>query len=262
MEGKNHSMSQYSADNSRFAKRNPINYSQYSQYANFQTQNMSKFADAIAVKSKQKSWVYWVSQCPKAFQQAEIGSLSKYDEKASKSLDLAVERSKYAEKPVSLIVYSTPYEDNTGRIVYPKGKTWAVYSYIRALYEQNVISDPLHEVFYTSESEILDNLLQWSSKDKRSWLYDKAFDSGMKIVVVDNINGNAGRLKRKYRLDAWESFQQAAILHPEISYVFAFAGDAQDSSLAPIIAMFKTFLDPDSLIRVELKRGIETEGQE
>ena len=105
-----------------------------------------------------------------------------------------------------------------------------------------------------TEANLLDKLTSWKNDD---WL-KTVFTDRTRLVIIDNINGDAGMMKRqKYGLDAWDRFVEEAMKHNGIGYVFSFSGNFDDMSLLQIKKVCFKLLYGKKAVKAILEHGVE-----
>lgn len=250
-------------DGTNIYRQNSTDYDAYNEYMRSQREMSEKAINAQRKKESQRSWEQWMRWCPQDFRDASIESIRSHDPDVSDALSKAVEESKRLGRPSSVILGSKAYDNpnfkpgsdmpSEQRRLIPKGKTWAMYAYVSALYAAGAIDDPIHQVSLTTEAMMLDKLTSW--KDD-GWL-DSVFTPDTRLVIIDNINSGAGEMKRmKYGTDAWNRFAEEACKHDGIGFVLSFSGDFNDMGLMPVKQIgFK--IVKGKAVKALLAKGVE-----
>lgn len=240
-------------DGNSIIRHNSINYESYHDYMDRSSKESERTSRAMRMAMARKSRSAWLADQPRQFRQASIQSIGEHDPKAMRALESAVEQSKSTGSPCSLIIGSKS-EDMGRDTVNPKGKTWAIYAYIKALIDADIIIDPAAEVAMTDEVSILDGYTDWKnatlSKTRRT-LFE-----GRRLVVIDDINSDAGMMKRnKYGKDAWSRFAADASRNANgCGIIVAFSGDYDDMSLQPVKEALRKIMSGAKVVLLE--RGV------
>ena len=252
-----------SYDGKHIYRRNIIDYNAYNEFKKAQEKISDDSVREQNEKNREESWDQWMTWCPQDFRSASIESIGAHDPDVEKALNDAIAQSTPGN-PSSVILGSREY-DNPDYIrgsndpkhaltLIPKGKTWAMYAYVSALYSHGIITDPVSEISMITEANLLDKLTSWKNDD---WL-KTVFTDRTRLVIIDNINGDAGMMKRqKYGLDAWDRFVEEAMKHNGIGYVFSFSGNFDDMSLLQIKKVCFKLLYGKKAVKAILEHGVE-----
>ena len=250
-------------DGTNIYHQNKTDYDAYNAYMREQRQMSDDAINEQRRNESKRSWEQWMQWCPQDFRDASIESIRSHDPEVSDALEKAVKVSKESHVPSSVILgsysYNNPYykpgsdKPSEQRKLIAKGKTWAMYAYVSALYAAGVIDDPIHQVVLITEAMMLDKLTSWQND---GWL-DTVFTPDTKLVIIDNINSGAGEMKRaKYGTDAWNRFSEEANKHDGIGFVLSFSGDFNDMGLMPVKQIgFK--IVRGKAVKAVLKKGVE-----
>ena len=215
-------------DGRSIIRHNIINYDAYKEYERKQALEDKRLTKLRMQKLSKESYSEWIKWCPENFKDASIESIGKHDDEVMRTLYEAVKISEQKGTPQSLIIGSRKNRINSGLAVIPKGKTWAMYAYISALCNSHIITDPINQVYITDEVTMIDNNINW--RDDGQFM-NTVFSPDHRLVVVENINSDAGAMKRKkYGDDAWGRFVAAAE-GKNAGIVMLFSGDYDDMSL-------------------------------
>lgn len=216
-------------DGRSIIRHNTINYDAYKEYERRQALEDKRLTKLRMQKLSKESYSEWIKWCPESFKDASIESIGKHDDKVMDILYEAVKISEQKGIPQSLIIGSSCGDHRTGSLkIIPKGKTWAMYAYISALCKAHIITDPINQVYITDEVTMIDNNINW--RDDGQFM-NTVFSPDHRLVVVENINSDAGAMKRKkYGDDAWGRFVAAAE-GKNVGIVMLFSGDYDDMSL-------------------------------
>lgn len=209
-------------DGNSIIRHNNIDYRAYAEYSEARRRESERLAREAARRNAKESYREWIQWCPPAFRNATIDSIGEHDPDVMRTLREAVMESSRTGLPCSLMIGSKGYRDNANNSVLPKGKTWAIYAYISELSRRGVITDPMRQVIMISEEDVLDKNTNW--RDSGSFMKE-VFDDDHRLVVVENINSDAGLMKRsKYGMDAWGRFINAADGR-EAGIIMSYSGD-------------------------------------
>ena len=217
-------------DGTRIFHKNTIDYAAYDSYQKEQKQRSRQDVDAVQKRIRERSYEQWKQWCPRDFRDATINSIGKHDPDVKDALIRAVKSSMQKGNPTSVMLGSKSRRTPSG-ITMARGKTWAMYAYVSSLCKAGVINDPVKEVLILTEATLLDRNTDW--RDGGQYMKE-VFSEERKLVIVDNINGGAGAMKRqKYGDDAWGRFVEAG-QGRGIGFVFSFSGDFDDMGLKDI----------------------------
>lgn len=229
-------------DGNRIYRKNNIDYNAYNDYQRIQKEKSESIIKTIDTEVSKVSWEQWLAWCPQDFKDASIVSIGEHDPDVMNQLNKAVEKSESRGYPYSVILGSEAKENpkyvrggKEPKKIIPKGKTWAIYAYVSALYEHKIITDPVKQVKMLTEAEILDKLSEWKNEEREAWLRTIINDE-VRLVIIDNISGGAGTMKRqKYGDDAWGRLVDAACKYDyKMGFVLSFSGDFKDMTLQKI----------------------------
>lgn len=253
-------------DGRNIYRKNNVDYNAYNDYMQAQKKRGDEAVKKQVKKQREVSWEQWMQWCPQDFRDASIESIGEHDPQVEEKLNKAVAASVRRNVPYSIILGSAQKENpnyvkgsnkpGESRYYIPKGKTWAMYAYVSALYEAGVIIDPIHEVKIITEAELLDKLTTWNERDMNKWLAS-IFDKDVKLIIIDNINGGAGSMKRtKNGMDAWNRFLDESVKHDGIGYVLSFSGNIKDASLIKLKEIAYDMVKKRAAVAV-LENGVE-----
>lgn len=214
-------------DGRKIIRHNVINYNAYKEYEEKQIREDRRLSDQRKKQLSKDSYEEWIRWCPENFRNASIESIGNHDPDVMNTLYEAVRTSKNIGRPQSLIIGSHEQRLREG-VIRPKGKTWAMYAYISELCKEHIITDPINEVYMMDEYTMMDKNTDWRDNGR---FMDEVFDTKHKIIIIDNINSDAGVMKRKkYGDDAWGRFVNAAD-GKSVAIVMLFSGNYDDMSL-------------------------------
>lgn len=241
-------------DGKSIIRHNSINYGSYHDYMDRSSRESEKASERIRRAVARRSRAEWIAGQPREFRAATIQSIGEHDPQAMQALESAVEESRRTGNPCSLIIGSE-YARNNGESVSPRGKTWAIYAYIKTLLSAEIIIDPSSEIVMTNEVEILDGYTDWRNSTL-SKTRKRLFD-GSRLVVIDDINSDAGMMKRsKYGKDAWSRFAADAARNANgCGIIVAFSGDYDDMSLQPVKDSLRKVMSGSK--KVLLRKGVD-----
>ena len=183
----------------------------------------------------------WIASIPVVYRSASIDGIAEYDPAAADIMKTIADKWERTGIPQSVIITST-----TGK----RGKTWALWAWLKELVARGIIPIPEHQIAVLQESDVMNRVFSF---DTRSQTLRDIFTPERLVLGIDG----CGAIDRSARVrkDVWALMIEA--IHDRRDFAFActltrstIVGMDTERIMAPVIrrsAIIDLVNEPDGI---------------